>query len=126
MITLNEISDFFVGDNVDIERDISNIPVGETLTTAWFTVKRKITDTDADAIMQKVINSGSNGDGVISDIGIDGTGHVKFTLSSSETLLLSPSSEYFYDIQVKTSGDRIFTKDFGKIIGNPQITITTT
>lgn len=125
MITVNEISDFFVGDNLDIEKDITDIPAGETLATAWFTVKRKPTDLDADAIMQKTITSGSSSSGIITDIGIDGTGHVKFTLLPADTLLLAPNNEYLYDIQVETSAGKIFTKDYGKIIGHQQITIGT-
>lgn len=122
---MSEIADFYIGDNLDIEREVTNVPVGQTITNAWFTVKRKYTDLDADAVMQKAITGVSSAAGIILDTGADGTGRIKFTLLPTDTVLFSALSEYIYDIQIKTSAGGIYTKESGTIIGNPQITITT-
>lgn len=117
------ITDFAAGDDISVERTITTVPSGQTMTSAWFTVKRKVSDTDAQAIFQKAITSIlSAGAGIIDDTGIDGTGHLIFYLVADNTELLTPYSEYRYDIQVRLSGGGIATPEIGVIIAFPQIT----
>lgn len=126
MATYDAIIDEFVaGDDLSVERTVTGVPATTTLTNAWFTVKRKLTDADADAILQKIITSVSTSSGQIDDTGADGTGHVIFLLVPADTVLLTPLSEYHYDIQVKTSAGKIYTPESGKIVAQIQVTKST-
>ena len=117
------ITDFAAGDDISVERTITTVPSGQTMTLAWFTVKRKISDSDAQAIFQKQITpSFAANIGQIDDTGADGTGHLLFYLVADNTELLTPYSEYRYDIQVKLSGGGIATPEIGVIVAFPQIT----
>lgn len=116
------ITNFVAGDDFTIERTITAVPSGQTITNAWFTVKRKISDSDGLAVFQKTITSAANGDGQIDDTGADQTGHVVFYLLAADTELLTPYSDYRYDIQVKLSGGGISTPELGVITAFPQIT----
>lgn len=120
------ITDFIRGDTLTVERTITLIPSGELLATAWFTIKRKYTDNDVNAVLQKVITSVDTATvGWIDDTGADGTGHILFYLTAANTALLNAFSEYKYDIQVKLSGGAIYTPESGTIVAFPQVTQNT-
>lgn len=120
------VTDFAAGDDISIERTITTVPSGQTMTTAWFTVKRKVSDTDIQAVFQKEVTSSLvAGEGQIDDTGADGTGHIIFYVVAAETALLTPFSEYRYDIQVKLSGGGVATPEIGVIIAFPQMTRAT-
>lgn len=120
------IDSFVVGDDLEIERNVSGIPTAQTITTAWLTIKRAFKHADSNAVIQKVITT-TNDDtkGVILDNGASGTATIVFYLTPEETLLLNPYSSYVYDIQVETSAGKISTPEVGTITANPQVTITT-
>lgn len=121
------IDDFVAGNDITIERTVTGVPAGQTLTMAWFTVKSKFSDLDADAKIQKEITTVLDANqGHISDSGADETGTVIFYLQAADTLLLYPLSEYRYDIQVKTSGGKIYTPELGIIMSLPRVTQSTT
>ncbi len=123
MPTLNsEIRDIVAGDNLDVIRTVGNLPAGQTLAIAWFTVRRRTND--ANFIFQKVITpSAVVGQGQITDIGNSGTGTIRFDLQPADTVLLALRKVYFFDIQVKTSLDRIYTPELGRIRAEIQRTI---
>ena len=117
------IADFVIGDDLVIERSITTVPSGQTITDAWFTVKRKYSDLDVDALIQKEITPVLQATiGHIDDTGADGTGHLIFYLTPTDTLLLNPLSDYRYDIQLKLSGGSISTPEIGIITAFPQVT----
>lgn len=121
------IADFVIGDTLSIERTITTVPSGTTIANAWLTIKRKYSDVDNSAIIQKAITPDLQATvGQIDDTGADGTGHLIFTLIPADTLLLAPLSAYKYDIQIKLSNGVISTPELGTITGLPQVTITTT
>lgn len=120
------IANFVAGDNLSVERTITTIPSGITISGAWFTIKRKYSDLDTVALVQKYITTTfQNGIGYIDDTGADGIGHLIFSLTPSDTVLLTPLSEYKYDIQVRLSSGQINTPESGVIIAFPQVTIST-
>jgi len=121
------ISGFVAGDDLDVVRVISNIPSGQYVSKAWFTVKKRYFDTDAQAIFQKIITASSVANqGVISDDGASDTvAGVLFVLGASDTVLLKPSAEYVYDIQVITSAGKLYTPETGVIVALPGITAAT-
>lgn len=109
------ITGFVCGDDLTITRTISNIPSGQTLTSATITVKdveRAITP-----LFQYTVTSVSSSHGVITDTGADGTGAVTFSLFDTDTALLTPNENCFYWIDVVTSEDKIYTPEKGVIRG---------
>lgn len=118
------IANFVAGDDLSIERTITAVPSGQTISSAWFTIKRNYSDLDVDAIVQKLITPTLQVTiGQIDDTGGDGTGHLIFFLSPAETILLTPLSDYKYDIQVQLSNNKIYTPESGTIVAFPQVTI---
>lgn len=125
------ITDFVIGDNLSIRRTIdrtlSTLPDGTIVTQAWMTVKNKVADTDVLAIFQKVITT-SDVAGV-GQIENDGTGDVdlvlRFDLVEADTRGIGVRAK-FYDIQIKTNTNKIYTPEKGRITGFDEITIVTT
>ena len=118
------IANFVVGDHLSIERTIISVPSGTTIAAAWFTIKRRYADIDGNAIVQKAITTTPQTDiGYIDDTGGDGVAHLVFTLIPSDTIKLTPLSEYKYDIQVRLSDGLINTPESGIIVAFPQVTI---
>lgn len=110
------IDNVVAGDDLEITRTITSVPSGATLTDAWLTVKEHPDDADSAAIIDKQITSADvAGTGQITDTGADGTGAVRFDLKDTDTALLVPGRDYYWDIQVKTSAAAIYTPTVGKI-----------
>jgi len=119
------ISGVVSGDDLEITRTISNIPSGQTLGSAWFTVKENPSDPDSDAKFQKVIGTANAvGTGQITDPGSDATGTVRFDLGTADTGGLDSSISYYYDIQLKTSGGKIYTPEKGRFVVSMGVTST--
>ena len=64
--------------------------------------------------------------GQITDTGADGTGAVRFTLSGTQTLLMTPGITYYWDCQIILSDGGLYTPCKGTIVGIQQVTIATT
>ena len=125
-----KITDFVIGDNLSIRRTIdrtlSNLPAGTIIILAWMTVKNKVTDTDLEAIFQKVITATEQtGIGKIEN---DGTGDVdpilRFDLGEADTRGIGIRARR-YDIQIKTNTNQIYTPERGRITGCEEITLST-
>lgn len=120
------ITNFVAGDHLSVERTVTAVPSGTTISGAWFTVKRKYTDLDTGAVIQKFITAISVTDvGQVDDTGADGIGHLIFLLTPADTILLTALSEYRYDIQVRLNSGQINTPEIGTIIAFPQVTRST-
>ncbi len=116
------IDDFVAGDALEIQRTITAVPSGIIMDTAWFTVKRKYTDDDADAIISKLAtDTNDDNEGWIEDVGADGTGTIRFYLSPEETELLTAYSEYPYSIKIKFSNGKPNTPELGVIVAYPTV-----
>lgn len=121
-ITNGSINDFVSGDDLEIERTIQSIPTGITLDTAWFMVKRRFEDADADALISKTITTINTVNvGWIEDTGADGTGLLRFYITQNETALLTPLSEYQYSIKIKLSNDKVNTPERGVMVAEPAV-----
>lgn len=119
------IKDFVSGDSLEIERTVSGVPTGQSILTAWFTVKKRLTDADIAAVIQKVITSiNDNNVGVILDSGSSGTATIVFYLLPEDTTQLIPLVEYYYDIQVMTDVGDIYTPETGIIYAHRQVTVS--
>lgn len=127
MATQNGTLDGLVrGDDYDVIRTVTGVPVGTSLTDAWLTVKLKTDDADP-GLFQKKISTTLTAQGQIDDDGAgDQTATMTFQLSSADTTLFSPNTVYHYDIQVKTATGKIYTPELGTVTPCADITIATT
>mgnify|MGYP001560372814 CR=1 FL=1 len=119
------IRDFVCGDSLRIDRTVRGVPSGVTISKSYLTIKTNQTDIDASAVLQLSVTSTLTSSGQVTDTGADGTGAVRFTLSPANTLLLTPSTSYYFDIELIMSDAGIFTISKGTIKGLQQITIAT-
>lgn len=129
MATKRDITDIIAGDDYGVDRIIHNVPAGETVVKAWLTIKERVTDDDADALVQLEITDTGTVDGLITDTGTDQlterTAALTFELSADETLQLVPRTPYPYDIQVLLSNGKVATSDIGNIITKQGVTQVT-
>jgi len=121
-MTIVMITDFSNGDDLEIERTVA-IPSGTTITSAWFMVKRSVLDLDSEALIDKSITSITvSGVGVIYDTGVsDARALLLFWLTTTDTNILTPFSEYQYSIKVQLSTNKVYTPERGVIIANPAV-----
>ncbi len=100
----DKLEGFTQGDFKPVIRYLTLIPEGITFTKAWLTVKTRYSDTDANALAQKVITSVyEQGQGEIFDEDPDdGMVELRFELMPAETILFSTDkqSPNYFDIQV--------------------------
>lgn len=119
-----QINLFVKGDDLDVIRTVTNIPAGQTVTQAWLTVKAAGGGADP-GIFQKDIDSIEDAaQGHITDNGSgDGTAVLKFYLTGTNTKLLTPGQSYDYDIQIKTSANKHYTPEIGKLSCVAEVTL---
>lgn len=95
----------------------------------WFTAKRSITDTDAQAQISKdsspsggiAITDAPAGKGVLF-IDPDDTANLVVPTNVAERDKSSYKHTLFYDLQLKTTGNEIFTVAHGRLNVEPDIT----
>jgi len=116
------ITDFVAGDALDVNRTVTDIPTGRTLTKAWLTFKRNRYQSDSDALLQKTITPSQTSSGQITDTGSSGTGQVTFQLSSAETLALPIEVDTPYEIKVLTDANKPYTLEQGVYRATRRIT----
>lgn len=122
----SEILGATVGDNFQIMRSIDNIPDGETVSKAWFTVKTSLSLPDSYAKLQKVITEADVvGTGLIENSSPLGSADLRFDLSGADWDNLLGGKLYRYDIQILTSADGIYTVERGTFLANEQSTRAT-
>ncbi len=123
----DKIKELVAGDDKDVVRTITLVPVGQVLVKGWLTVKRKETDLDQAAIFQKVIDTNNTGGvGWVEDLDAsDGQGIVHFYLQPAQTSLLQDGKEYYFDIQVKTDTGKIYTPIKGTVKAQKSVTRAT-
>lgn len=115
MAVTSTITDFVVYDDLLVERTIDAIPSGQTVSQAWFTVKRKYSDIDSDAIISLAITTTPSSQGVIISNVLD------FYLTKTLTGLLTPLATYKYSVKIKLSNAQVYTPETGEIIGLPAV-----
>lgn len=125
-----QITEFVEGDSLaikrTIDRSVSGFTTDVTLKLAWMTVKTSSSDTDAAALFQKVVDStDSTGVGQIETIGTSAVDPViRFDLNSTDTEAVGTIGR-FYDIQIKTNANDIYTPERGQIWARSQVTAAT-
>lgn len=112
---MNDLSSYRGDTNVlNLIFKTGGVAVDITGWTIFFEVKKKITDTDADAVISKTVTDHTNAAAGLSAI----------TLAAADTVDLA--GDYFYDIQVKKGDGTIFTVTSGKYTFKADVTIRTT
>ena len=112
------IKDRCIGDDFDIERPVTGIPAGVTLTKAWLMVKASERDADAAAVISKTITAASvAGTGHITDTGSgDQAGELVFQIQAANTAGLTAKKTYHYGIKVQLSSGVVDTLETGKFV----------
>lgn len=110
-----KIDSVVVGDDFRVSRVYTGLSTGITLTTAWFTVKTSESVPDGSALLQKVITPVESGSGhIVTADTTNGYVEMYFDPTKTETSAAS-STDYVYDIQVKTTLGKIYTLEKGII-----------
>ena len=107
------IVDVVEGDDYEIARTIDAVPAGDTLATAWLTMKAAITDADPGLFQKQITTANVAGTGQITNTGAGGTGALRFDLTPADTALPTPGTPAVYDIQVRTTAGKIYTVEIG-------------
>lgn len=127
------ISGYAVGDDLlvrrTINRSLSNLPTGVVIAQAWMTIKESETDADVDALVQKDITTTDvSGTGQIEEDGGASAGDadpiLRFDLTDADTRTIGGNHRW-YDIQVRTDTDAIYTGEKGEIWGVGDVTVST-
>jgi len=117
------IESLVCGDFRQVPFQITNIPNGATVSKCWMTVKSDANDDDINAIFQKSITTVLDLDeGHVTNDGSIGnvcTGF--FNLLSADTILITPQTPMYYDIQILMTMTDLSTR-----IETPEIGIITT
>ena len=101
--------DFFAGDTVKIRiylKDKNGNPISVDGFEFVVTMKKRPTDPDEEAVVQKIINATDNPD--------DPQGFTEIVLEAYETRLI-PAGEYFYDVQMKSDTGDVKTILYGRV-----------
>lgn len=93
--------------------DVDGAPIDLTNGTVFFTAKRKITDDDADAMIEKEIT-------VFAD---PTTGIATLILTKTDTNI--PAGSYVFDIQFKAVDGKIASSSAGKLFVSQDVTVRT-
>lgn len=126
MTVRTSLRDAVIGNSYQIERTVSDVPEGETVDAAWFTLKRRATDSDANAAIQKTITTADvlEAGVIINDSPGAGTAILQFNIGPDDWADVLPQTLHEYDIKLRTSGGAVYTFEFGDFAAEGQITGT--
>jgi hypothetical protein len=116
-----------VGDDFGATRTMNDIPNGQALAQATWTVKRLedfAAPGDATAVWQKTITTADVANtGQIEDSGaITRVARLRWDGTYLESLLLVPGREYVYDMQVVSTAGKQFTMERGMLVAYGEVT----
>ena len=116
-----------VGDTWHLERTYTGLSTGATLSKAYWTVKRSLSDLDAAAVFQVSITTSSTASGQIIDAVTNGGSiELAFIATATQSATLTAGERYYYDIQGIDSNGQIYTFETGYIEPQAQVTRATT
>ncbi len=124
MTDRTSLRDAVIGNSYQIERTVSNVPAGETVDEAWFTLKRRTTDADMNAAIQKHITPVAViGQGIIINTSPESESAIlQFNIAPDDWADVLGQVLYVYDIKVLTSGGAVDTFEFGDFVAEGQVT----
>lgn len=100
--------------------DLAGQPFDWTGSKLWFTAKRLVGDSDANAVIQKTSDPGGG-------ITFPAAGTAKIEIDSADTASLPNSkvTRLFWDVQILTADGKKHTVDSGRMSVGTEITIAT-
>lgn len=119
------MSDFAItakrGDTIDLEVAVTRNDAAVDLTGAdcWFTAKRRLSDADADALIQKTLGSG------ITVIGNAADGNLLVTIDPEDTDSLTRQTVLYCDVQLLEADGRVTTVASGTLTVELDVTRST-
>jgi hypothetical protein len=116
-----------IGDDFGETRPIEDVPTGQALAQATWTVKplENFYDPgDTTVVWKKTVTTADAVNiGQIEDAGgLTGEGRVRWEGTSAESLLLVPGREYIYDMEVVSTAGKRRTYERGMIVAYGQVT----
>ena len=117
MSTLNSIiSNFAAGSSLTLRRTVTRVPNGSLVQTAVFTVKPAVPGPDAADVITKTITTVDQSEaGQVENQGCTGTCQLRFELTETDTIQLTPNQPYYYWIDVVLDRGAATTVEKGKI-----------
>jgi hypothetical protein len=118
MIAKNvRLKDYVIGDDTEIAFELTEWPAGVVLAKAYFTVKRSLSDADAEAVIQREVTTILSAEGQVTASGSNGTatGYFLIRHQDSEWADIKPGSPYHFDIQPITDQSTVQTPIIGTI-----------
>lgn len=119
-----EFKNLVAGNDFTVSRILKNLPAGDSIKTAWFTVKLRKEDLDAEAIFQKEVTVVATVDGQITDAAAgDRVGQVVFFLKAADTIKLKEHKEYWFDLKFRTAAGLLNTPEMGTFTVRAPVTL---
>lgn len=123
MAALNQkITNKVRGDDIPVIRRYVDLPAGDPILKARLTVKSTDTEAADPGIFQILITTVQSASGIIEDATTPEI-VLQFIISKVQSLLLAAGTNYYYDIQVDTTGGYTYTCEKGTIKLEKQVTI---
>ncbi len=121
-----KLKDIVAGDDVSlrrtVDRALTGLEAGVTITKAWFTAKAALADADPGLVQKSITTTNVPGTGQIEN---DGTGDVnpivRFDLVPADTLAIG-TTKRFFDVKVRTSGGLVHRVELGETIFKGEVT----
>lgn len=116
------------GNDFDLNREYDDVPRGQAVASAWWTVKPLTalytTDpTDASAIWKKTITATAQvGVGqIVASGATDNKAVLHWEGTQADSLLLTPGVEYVYDIDVVSTAGKKYTQERGMLVAYARV-----
>jgi hypothetical protein len=122
--TIN-LTNYAMGDDLPVDFTLEDWPVGQLLTKAYLTIKKKKKDPDAVALLQKSITATQTADGQITANGSSGTATGTFVIAKTDYGPFKSGLAYHFDVQVINDADKLSTPIDGTITFKEDITDAT-
>ena len=121
------ITALVAGDTWKFIRTYTGLTTGVTISKVYMTVKNDPTDTDITALVQRSITTASTAAGQITDASTsDGAIAFNVIILDTQSVLLTPLEDYYYDLQGIGDDGAIYTFETGIITPAQGVTAATT
>lgn len=114
------IDDFTIGDTYKLSRTIEQVPDGQLITDAYWTVKAEATDTDAEAMFKLHITTESSAAGQVTNYD-DESAQLEFIVLPTDSSLMDGVETYLYDIHITLDSGEKYALEIGKLFTGPKV-----
>ena len=114
------IDDFTIGDTYKLSRTIEQVPDGQLITDAYWTVKASVLDTDAEAMFSLHITSESSAAGQVVNYD-DESAQLEFIVLPSDSSLMDGVETYLYDIHITLDSGEKYALEIGKLFTGTKV-----